>query len=190
MQLNKIPVLDKGFVAGISFSMSSKTLSTVQSFYFKSNFAPQLYKFANATLILKCPLFINMFLSRYDFKTLTLNANSDDGLVETYVPNESEIGATDVVTSQNIKESIEQAAEALKLSSEGFVMDGCDNFIAQVNLPISVYNEIMVSGSLESWLRLTKQKNLPKPIESYRQVIEDILRAQWPNLKQMQQKVV
>lgn len=190
MQLNKIPVLDKGFVAGISFAMPNKILSTVKSFYFKNNFAPQLYKYANATLILKCPLFINFALYKFNFDILTLNANSDDGLVETYIPNEGEIGGTDVNTAKDIKDAMEQTSSALKLSAEAFVMDGCDNFVAQVNLPISVYNEVMVSGSLELWLKFTKQKNLPKPIESYRQVIEDVLRAQWPNLKQMQQKVV
>jgi hypothetical protein len=58
-------------------------------------------------------------------------------------------------------------------------MDGCDLFIAQVNYPLSVYNTIIVSGSLSQWLDYINREGLPTPIEQYRRAIEAAILAEW-----------
>ena len=68
------------------------------------------------------------------------------------------------------------------MNTKTFQHDGCDKFVSQVMTPISVYSELIVHASLTTWVRLISKKNLPKPVELYRQAIEEFLRSAWSNL--------
>jgi hypothetical protein len=65
------------------------------------------------------------------------------------------------------------------LNPKTMAYSGCDTFISQIICPISMYNEIMVSGSLKAWTSFTNRKNLPSTIEPYRQAVENILLTHW-----------
>ena len=55
MKLNKISVLDKGFVSLVSTSNDEKMLKVIQEEYYKSNVYRELKDIGTATFIIKCP---------------------------------------------------------------------------------------------------------------------------------------
>lgn len=188
---NSSPVLDKGFVSYVHVGLPTKQMNKLSHHYFKASLPANLIKLASATLILKCPLFVNLYLTQnFDLTLIPVVGAGEEAKIETYVPNEGDIRATDVVVSKEIREHIEETASALEVTSKGYEKDGCDHFIAQVNLPISVYNEVIASGSLDKWIRFMKQKNLPAPIEAYRKAVYDSIKADFPNLEQLLTKVI
>jgi hypothetical protein len=180
--LNNHPVLDKGNVALLSSSNGGRALSDIQSMFLDNSVDLELLRIANATFVIKMPLFVQLHMSKYN---LVLIQSHRLKKIETYVPNVAEIGGNSVKDAAEIHDYMKQTADAMTLNTKGLTMAGCDEFIAQTQTPISVYNELIVHGSLHEWLKFIKQKNLPKSIESFRYTIEEILKADWPNINQL-----
>lgn len=177
--LNKIPVLDKGHVALMSSSISNEDIKILWTRY-TMGFNPQLLQIPTAHLQMKCPLFVQLHLAQFGLSTLSEKRYHK---VEAYVPTEAEVAAKDLETSQAIAEDINQTTEALLLNPKSYQYEACDIFISQVISPISVYNTLIVSGSLQQWIHFLQQQNLPSPIEEYRKAIEGLLSAEWSMLE-------
>ena len=95
------------------------------------------------------------------------------------------IDGSSVEDRQEIARYIEMTTEALLLNHKGIPMDGGSKFTAQLLTPITVYNELIVSGKLDSWLKFISQKKLPKELELYRAAVQGVLSASWRNLDQL-----
>lgn len=175
MLLNIENVLDKGEVAIISYSNDGKILQDIQNTYFKTEFKKELMSMATATMMIKCPLFVQLNLSKFNFDVITVP--SDD--IETYIPNVSEIKVNNIEDRRRIYKYIEQTNKALIMNAKGLPMDGVDPFIAQTTMPVSVYNKLIVHGNLNAWMSFLRQSGLPSPIASYRNKIREILSAYW-----------
>jgi hypothetical protein len=181
MLLNKVSVLDKGFVALIDSSGNSKLLQDLQDTYFKTKINVKLLDLCSATLVVKCPLFVQLNLLQFGFDII--NTPSND--VEAYLPDVSSVSADTLEDSQRICNYITATTEALLLNHKGFSMDGADHFTSQLLTPISVYNEIIISGNIKKWIAYLNQNKLPKPILAYRTAIYSILSTEWKNLDQL-----
>lgn len=178
--LNKISVLDKGYVALVSASCDGKVLKGLEDSYFRGAVNRELWHLANMTLLVRCPLFKQInFSSKCNLRVLQL-PHSDD--IEAYVPDVSEIHTGNASDDKEMAEYISATTEALLIAPKGLQQDNCDKFVSQVNTPISVYNEVMVHGSLNEWLKYVKQRNLPAQLEAYRVAIEGIMAAEWKEL--------
>lgn len=174
---NKIPVLDKGFVALLGSSPSDEFIRAVMY----DNEATFL-RMATASLIVKCPLFVQLHLGRFDLNLTCIV--SKEAPAEAYVPTEAEVQAKDLETSQMIAADISNTTAALLINPSAYQFEGCDQFVSQVISPISVYNELVVNGTLKQWIDFTTQtQKLPEAIEAYRKVVEDILIAEWDTLR-------
>jgi len=173
--MNKIPVLDIGYVAFYSTSINRDKFIELKTRYFKGKLDKRLTNMTQVHLEIKCPIFVQLTLTE---SSLT-SASLPTGKVEAYVPTIAEVAAKDLNTSQEIQTSIEGTTNALLLNPKSYQMDGCDLFIAQVNYPLSVYNTIIVSGSLSQWLDYINREGLPTPIEQYRKAIEAAILAEW-----------
>ena len=171
-------VLDKGQVALISSSNDSKMLQDIQHTYFKTSFKKELLEIANATLMIKCPLFVQLNLSKFNFNIINIPLDK----IDAYVPNVNEVGGKTLEDKRRIYKYLDQTVNALILNAKGMPMDGCDEFIAQTVMPIGTYSKLIVHGNLRTWLDFLKQSNLPKPIDSYRSIILEVLRAEWKNI--------
>lgn len=180
MLLNKINVLDKGFVAPLSFSGNGKLLQDIQDHYFKTKTNLKLLDISSATLVIKCPLFVQLNLSQYGLNIITTPSDS----IEAYIPDLSSIDGETLEDKTEIANYIKITTEALLLNHQGIVMDGGSRFTAQLLTPITVYNELIVSGKLANWITFIKQKKLPKELEVFRAAVEDILSSEWRNLDQ------
>lgn len=178
MLLNKESVLDKGFVAPLEFSGGGRLLQDLQDHYFRTKTNMKLLNLANASLVIKCPLFVQLNLSQYGLNIIV--TPSDD--VEAYIPDLSMIEGNTIEDRQNIENYIKATTEALLLNQKGLPMDGASGFTAQLLTPITVYNEIIVSGNLQNWIDFLKQKKLPKELELYQQAIQGCLEVEWKNL--------
>jgi hypothetical protein len=178
MLLNKIDLLDKGFVAMIDFSGNSKLLQDLQNEYFKANINTKLLDISSATLIIKCPLFVQLNLSQYGLDIISTPSDN----VEAYLPDLSMIEGDSLEERQGIERYIKATTEALLLNQMGMPLDGASKFTGQLLTPITVYNEIIVYGKLSNWLNYLKQKKLPKELELYRCKIKDTLMTEWRNI--------
>jgi len=174
--LNKIPVLDKGYVALFSTSVDRKQLLSIKAEYLIDN--EKAMGLPTVHMEIKCPLFVQLFL------TEELNAFSKRSAPEAFIPTVADIAARDLKTSELIANDIDQTVKALLINPKSYQMDGCDIFISQVISPVSVYNTLLVSGTLNQWVSIVKRSGLPAPIEQYRKAIADILLCEYDFIKE------
>lgn len=177
MLLNKIPCLDKGYVALISSMNDSKRLKEMGLEFFGTEAISQkTLSLGQATMVFKCPIFVQVFLSQFAF-TIVSTKNSEE--LEAYCPSPGEIGCKEHETNRLISDDIERTSAALLINPKAYQADGCDRFISQLIMPVSTYTTILVSGSHEQWVKFCKQGQLPAPIESYRLAVTQIMNAEW-----------
>lgn len=176
MLLNKLPCLDKGFVALISSSCTSDRLNEVAIEFFKSNSAAMsLRDISTLTLVIKCPLFLQLNLSTHDLKIVSAPVTD----VEAYCPNEGEIGSPDLNTSRSIAANMKMTTDALLINPKAYQEDGCERFLSQVMTPINTYTTLIVHGSYNEWRRFCNQQKIPAPAKSYIKAITQIMNAEW-----------
>ena len=183
MLLNKLNVSGNGFVALLESSGNGRLLQSIQDEYFKTKVNMRLLELSNATLVIKCPLFVQLNLSQHGLKTISTPTKE----VEAYIPDLSEIKADSVEDRNAIHEYLKITTEALLLNQQGLPMDGADAFTSQILTPISVYSEIIVSGNIRQWVSFVSQKSLPSQVENYRKEVECILVNEWKNLENLKQ---
>ena len=181
MLLNKVNVLDKGFISLVTASGNGRLLQDIQDEYFKTKVNLNLLKMASATFIIKCPIFVQLNLHKYNLDIIITPC--DD--VEAYIPTVDLIDGDSLEDREGVQRYIQQTTEALLLNQQAIPLDGGSNFTSQLLIPISVYNKIIVHGNLKQWLDFIKQKNLPKEMEIYRSQIEGLLEIEWKNIKQL-----
>ena len=181
MLLNKENVLDKGFVAPLEFSGNGRLLQDIQDEYFRTKTNMKLLKLSSATLVIKCPLFVQLNLQQHGLDVIT--TPSDD--IEAYIPDVSMIEGESLDDRQHMAAYIQATTEALILNAKAMPMDGGSEWTAQMLMPISVYNENIVTGRLEQWVSYIKQKKLPKEMELYRKAIEETLTVEWKNMNSL-----
>jgi hypothetical protein len=175
-------VLDKGFVAPLEFSGNGRLLQDLQDTYFRTRTNIQLLDLASATFVMKCPLFVQLNLCRHGLNVITTPSDS----VEAYVPDLSMVEGDSLEDRKRLTQYIKATTESLLLNHKSIPMDGGSEFTAQLVTPISVYNELIVSGPLQKWLSFVKQNNLPKELELYRQAIRELLLTEWKNLDKLE----
>lgn len=157
--LNKINVLDKGWIA------------LTEAYSVKFNNANSW-----ANMRVRCPLFVQLLFGECGLQTKSISQKA----VDAYIPDLNEICSKSNESDRNIRDSMIETTHALLNNPKSYQFEGCDHFIAQINVPISVYNEFEAVGTLDRWALLTRRKHLPSPIEAYRKIIADVLLAEFP----------
>lgn len=178
MLLNKIPVLDKGWIAVLEFSGGGRILQDLQDEYFKTKTNIKLLNLASATLVMKLPLFVQLNLQQYGLDVITTPSDN----IEAYIPDISMIDGNKLEDRQHMAKYIKATTEALILNSQGIPMDGGSDFTAQLLVPITVYNEVIVNGKLKQWISYLNQKSLPKEMGLYQSAIHGSLESEWKNI--------
>ena len=178
--LNEHPVLDKGYVAQHSCAPSGLELTDLSKEFFRGKFDDRLFNTTTVLLKIKCPLFVQL---TFQERGLLAIAKRGDTKPEAFIPNVSQVNAQNLEASEAIQRDIQQTTEALLLNPSAYQMEHCDLYISQVISPISLYNVLIVSGSLTQWMGYLTQQGLPVPIEAYRKAIENVLLAEYPLLR-------
>lgn len=177
MLLNKIPVLDKGYVALIDSSNTTKKLRDVGAEFYKDGQYPiSLQKMGTLTLVLKCPLFIQLSLSKYNIMMVSADLTKE---IEAYVPAAHEIGAKSRELSEIIADDISRTTAALLINPRAYMADGADRFISQAITPINVYTTIIAHGTYNDWCEYAYSDKLPSIILSYAKAIGQIIESEW-----------
>jgi hypothetical protein len=175
MLVNKIPCLDKGYVALLSSSNDSQKLSAIQDEYFSAQKTSSLLDLGTMTLVIRCPLFVQLNLSKFQFTVITAKSEA----LEAYIPNPGEICSGDHETDCLISDDIQRTTDALLINPKAYRNDGCDQFMSQIISPISVYTTLIVHGSYNEWSKYCRQEGLPVTINAYAKAIEQIKIAEW-----------
>lgn len=175
--LNKTPVLDKGYVALFSTSMNREQFLTTKTAYRMSN--ERIAELSMIHMEIKCPLFVQLFLTE-ELKSVTKQTAP-----EAFIPTAVDVAARDLETSELIANDINQTTKALLINPKSYQTDGCDIFISQVISPLSIYNTLLISGTLSQWIAIIKRSGLPAPIEQYRKVIAEILRCEYEFIREI-----
>lgn len=181
MLLNKLNVGDKGFVAILDSQGKGKVLQELQDHYFSSKINSKLLDISSATLIIKCPIFVQLNLYQCGFNII----NTPIQEVEAYVPDISEIKANDLEDRKEIHNYIKITTEALLLNQKGLAMDGADLITSQLLTPISTYNELIVTGTLRQWIDYLNQKDLPLLMNSFQKQVKNALETEWRNISSL-----
>lgn len=175
MLLNKLPCLDHGYVALISSSNDSKKLREIVP-HLSAQSLSRESDICSMTVLIRCPLFVQIHLSHYN---LIMLGTTLESTMDSFIPNEAEIGADDLQTSIAISDDIKRTTDALIINPKAYQSDGCDKFLSQVITPINIYTTILVHGSRKTWVEFINQNKLPYPIDAYRQLIKQIHDAEW-----------
>lgn len=175
MLLNKIPCLDKGYVALLDSSCDHTKLSEISQEFFKKDDSRFLRELGTLTLVIKCPLFVQLNLSTFNLKVL----NVPTAEVEAYLPNVGEVSAPDPTTGKEMADVIKAATDALLINQVALQQDGCDRFTSQVLAPISTYTTLIVYGPYNEWKRFCEQPRLPAPIKAYVRAVTQIANVEW-----------
>lgn len=176
MLLNKIPCLDNGFVAFVDSSNNGKLLTDMALEFFRSSDVSNLQHMATLTVIMKCPLFVQLNLSKFD---LDVTVTNHYGEPQAYVPNVGEIGGQDRETNSLISDDIGRTTEALLINPKAYQHDGCDRFVSQILMPISTYTTLIVHGKYSEFRKFVNQANMPAPVMSYAQAVQQIIDMEW-----------
>lgn len=176
--MNKLPVLDKGYAALISTSLPRDEFKSVQARFFHGQVDDRLLQLPQIHIEIKCPLFVQLSFTETQLTAIPLKRQKP----EAYIPTVDEINARDLESSEQIQVDLERTTNTLMHNPRAYQMDGCDTFVSQIVAPISVYNTLIVSGNLKQWVSYINRKDLPKPVEAYRQALADIILAEWDYL--------
>ena len=175
MLLNKLPCLDKGYVAQLASSCDTHRLNEISMEFFKRDDSKFLREISTLTVVMKCPLFVQLNLSTHNLKIISAPVAE----VEAYVPNVGEIGAADVATNKEISDNMKATTDALLINPAAYQKDGADRFISQVLTPVSTYTTIIVHGSYNEWRRFCEQQKLPAAIKPYVKAVTQLINAEW-----------
>jgi hypothetical protein len=176
MLLNKIPVLDKGYVALIDSTLNKSTYTSTIDEFFQSQDRKELNNFKTAIFAIKAPIFVKLHLAQHGFKILSSTSYNE---VEAFIPSVGEIGAATLEVNRAIADDIERTTEALLINPAAYQADGCNRFISQLITPINVYSVFLASGNASEWISFTTQGSKILPIRSYIDAIDSILKTYW-----------
>ena len=160
-------ILDKG---EISLLYNEKKIIKEINETFYNNKSKELVDISSATFYIKCPLFIQLYLSKFNLKIIDIPEDK----IEIYIPNVQEIKAKTIEDKKRIYKYFEQTMNALIINAETLPQDGCDPFIAQTTMPISVYSKLIVHGYIDDWIKVVR-KSTPYPISAYTDRIRYLL---------------
>ena len=178
MLLNKIPVLDNGYVALIGSACPTPIFTGVLEEFFKAKHTDTLNKVCYATLAFKAPIFVQLYLAQNGLTMVSTRV----GELQAYLPGVGEIGSGDHQTDRDISDDIARTTEALLINPIAYQKDKCDPFISQVIMPVSTYDTFLVGGSLEVWKQVYSSRTTPAPIKSYLLAVEQIIKVEWKHV--------
>lgn len=176
MLLNKIPVSDSGYVALLDSSNTTSKLREIGKEFYGGEYPTSLEELGTMTVVMKCPLFVQLYLSKFNLKVINADSGSTQ---EAYIPSAAAIAANEAGTSQDIADDILRTTDALIINPKAYQADGCDRFVSQVLTPISTYTTLIVSGGYSEWCKAAYQSKLPLPIGEYAKAIGQIIEGEW-----------
>ena len=107
--MNKIEVLDKGWVNMFSSSMEGNRLLEYVRAY-KLEIDEDILDMPQIHMEIKCPLFVQLNLNKFNFR-MTIKKSSK---MEAFIPTVDQIKAKDHETDVEIQKNIEATTEALR----------------------------------------------------------------------------
>lgn len=181
MLLNKIPVLDKGYVALLDSSMTTSKLREVGAEFYGGEYPVALQSLGTLTIAIKCPLFYQLYLSKFNVRIIDANNKNEDSVVDAFLPTGSEIGCRERLDGEAIADDISRTTNALLVNPSAYQSDGADRFISQIITPLNVYTTLIVQASYDEWCNLAcrQQAKLPTSITMYNTAIEQIISVEW-----------
>jgi hypothetical protein len=174
--LNQIPVLDKGYVALYSCAPNGQELTLLSKEFMRGVKDKKFADMTSISIKIKCPLFVQMTFAEYGLTHISQRGATN---IEAFIPTVADIKAQTLEASEAIQADIEQTTDALLLNPKAYQYENCDLFISQVISPISVYNVLVVTGSLSKWKHFIAQAGFPTPIEAYRKAISEAVSAEY-----------
>lgn len=176
--LNKRIVLDHGYVSLVGSTLATKEARLLCDALYKGQTPAYINDMCQAAFVIKLPLFIQLNLTKFDIKLHDTVVED----VEAFCPNEGEVAANDLETSRMIADDIKRTTEALLINPHAYIADGCDRFMSQVIMPISIYNTVVATGSLSEWYKFCHQRNAPSAVKAYMNTVWDLVKAEWEHV--------
>jgi hypothetical protein len=179
MLLNKLHVLDKGYVALIQSTFDSVLVSKIRDEFMSGETSQDdvlTEKLSRAVMLLKMPLFATRSLSQHGIVQVNLPHKGD---LEAYLPNPGEVASGDHELDVSIADDIARTTQALLINPKAYESDGCNRFVAQLITPVNVYVTLIANGTYNQWKSFSEMRDTPDQIKAYQKAVKEIMRSEW-----------
>ena len=178
-QLNKLPVLDKGYVAMISCSPSYQDHLCMMSSFFRNRLTHNLIDVTFVHLEVKCPYFILIPMISSGIKVVS----SVNQITDAFCPTIEHISSGSHANDKDISESMRFTIESLMINQKAYVHDGCNSLVASVTTPVAAYWEGVMYASMTEWAKFIFAKGLHPIVKQYQSAISDMISTEYKNLE-------
>ena len=185
-ELNRIPVLDHGYVRLVSASPTEKVLDTIKRRAYRGATTPAMIAMPSVTLEIRLPYAVLISLTSQAIR-FTPYLDMDVNLV--LEPNEADIGSPSLEVSREIAASMKSTVNALVTNQHSYVADGCDRSIATITTPIAAYWEGVATAQLDTWIQVINTKGSPRLVQAYQIAIANAISTEFKSLDEFTKRV-
>lgn len=183
--LNRIPVLDHGYVRPVGFCPSSSDLDKLRSSHFRNTYPASILDMTSVVLEIRCPYFILIPLVSAGVRASSSMSSAEIA----YSPTVDRINSGKLESDREISESMKMTIESLMINQKAYVHDGCNHFVAALTTPVAAYWEGVLQGSLPTWIRFYGAKGLHPLVGEYQRTISQIISSEYKNIHDIQKRV-
>ena len=166
-RLNKLPVLDHGYVSLISCSPSYSDHTDIRSSLFRNRLTAQSIDMVYVHLEVKCPYFILIPMVSSGIRCASSVSQASDA----FCPTLDMVASGSTANDRDISESMKMTVESLMLNQKSYVHDGCNAFVASITTPVAAYWEGVMYASMTEWSRFMFAKDLHPIVKQYQKTI-------------------
>lgn len=178
-RLNKLPVLDKGYVAMMSCSPSYQEHVRMMSSFFRNRLTQNLIDVTYVHLEVKCPYFILIPMISSNIKVIS----SVNQATDAFVPTVEHISSGSLDNDRDISESMSITIDSLMLNQKAYVHDGCNALVASLTTPVAAYWDGVMYASMSEWARFMFAKGLHPIVKQYQTAIYNAISTEYKNLE-------
>jgi hypothetical protein len=178
-KLNRLPVLDHGYVSLMSCSPSYSDHLEIRSSMFRNRLTSQAIDMIYVHLQVKCPYFILIPMVSSGIRCTSSVSQASDA----FCPTVDMIASGSTANDRDISESMKMTVESLMLNQKSYVHDGCNAFVASVTTPVSAYWEGVMYASMGEWSRFMFAKDLHPIVKQYQRAVHDAVSIEYKNLE-------
>lgn len=176
--LNRLPVLDHGYVSLISCSPTYSEHKSIMSSLFRNRLSMQSVDMVYVHLHIKCPYFILIPMVSSGIRCVSSANQAGDA----FCPTIEYVSSGSSSNDRDISESMKMTIESLMINQKAYIHDGCNAFIASVTTPVAAYWEGVMYASLTEWCRFILAKDLHSVVKQYQKTIHDSISTEYKNI--------
>ncbi len=175
--MNKIPILDHGYIEVISYHNDNASLASINSDpHFVGISREDMPRIGSLTLKVRLPFFMKSYLCRSVSNTIDVPDR-----IEFYVPSIDQLVVGSVQERADKIEIIKGNIRELTQTFKDILPHNHEPLLAACLLPSNVYATVIANGSVPEWLNFCNTANTISylPYSAYSTKIKELIDSMW-----------